>query len=302
MTQLANSSPPGIAPPRLATVYDSFKDFVDQSVTWLLKSRIFVETDKAIPVGTSVRAEISLAHGPVLIRGLGEVAQVQEPSEDDDQEAGVALRVIYLDPASARLISSVLRHQGHQEKSTFAVAKSFPTPAGAVVRGIPEGWGESDKAGSENWETDVGSFVDEALQEPGFAADDPFEDGESVEFGEPVELGEPVEVGEPAAELHDDAIEPEWAGTDDTYEEETLLEETIEEGLIEPFGEPTEPVGEAATDGVDIADVKFPEKGENGALELVQTSCPPGGLEQDHRSIPELSVTTVCRQLRPGGH
>ncbi|MEM7583908.1 MAG: hypothetical protein AAF560_11045 [Acidobacteriota bacterium] len=140
------SDVPGTELRELHASFASFRDFVDRYSSWLSDTNIFVESSDLVPDGAPVRLEFRLEDQPItLIRALGEVEWVRPPAAAGPEEPpGAAVKITYLDQASARLIESIFRLYTEQE--------------GAPL----------NEDATENWEFDVESLIDQAF--PGDAA------------------------------------------------------------------------------------------------------------------------------------
>jgi uncharacterized protein (TIGR02266 family) len=94
--------------PRLAVVvpvryrYESIIDFIETQSMNISRSGMFMVSSQALPVGTVLDFEFSLADGYPLLRGKGEVVRASQ------RPAGVGVRFQQLDEPSRKLIDRVV--------------------------------------------------------------------------------------------------------------------------------------------------------------------------------------------------
>ncbi len=176
------SDVPGTELRQLQVVFDSFREFVERYAPWLSDACIFVETREQVAVGTPIRLEIWLRDRPALIRALGHVDWVRDPTADDEGPSGVALDITYIDPASARLIDSIFRLYNGQQ--------------GAPL----------DDSMVQTWELDVESLIDGAFPGDGGLSAEPAigKPAESPSKSGPAQVAASPTAEPPIAEPEDD--------------------------------------------------------------------------------------------------
>ncbi len=91
--------------------FDSFDQFIEEYVTNISQSGVFIKTKSPLPIGTSVDLRFTVIMDDIeTIEGVGEVVRVQ----DDPPGMGVVFRE--LSSYSQDLISKLLTHHGKSKR------------------------------------------------------------------------------------------------------------------------------------------------------------------------------------------
>ncbi len=91
--------------------FDSFDQFIEEYVTNISKSGVFIKTKAPLPIGTSVDLRFTVIMDDIeTIEGVGEVVRVQ----DDPAGMGVVFRE--LSSYSQNLISKLLTLHGQAQR------------------------------------------------------------------------------------------------------------------------------------------------------------------------------------------
>ncbi len=91
--------------------FDSFDQFIEEYVTNISQSGVFIKTKSPLPIGTSVDLRFTVIMDDIeTIEGVGEVVRVQ----DDPPGMGVVFR--QLSSYSQDLISKLLTHHGKSKR------------------------------------------------------------------------------------------------------------------------------------------------------------------------------------------
>ncbi len=91
--------------------FDSFDQFIEEYVTNISKSGVFIKTKAPLPIGTSVDLRFTVIMDDIeTIEGVGEVVRVQ----DDPAGMGVVFRE--LSSYSQSLISKLLTLHGQAQR------------------------------------------------------------------------------------------------------------------------------------------------------------------------------------------
>ncbi len=188
--------------PALEIRYDSFEEFLEQAGDQLLRSRIILDPEDDLAIGDLEHLVIRVCDQPALIRALGRVEEAVDGSETLTTPPQHLLRLIYIDPASQRLIDSIRqRHpelrmpqtEGEDDREdtqpptrSDGFTSAGEAPSGAQSGEAPDGESPDpavsslDSKGSREtaveWELDVESLIDDALPDPILPIPDPFDD------------------------------------------------------------------------------------------------------------------------------
>jgi uncharacterized protein (TIGR02266 family) len=87
--------------------FDSFDAFIQEYVTNISKTGVFIKTDKPLPIGTRVNLHFSVIMGEIeTLQGVGEVVRIEQPG------MGVAFRE--LSPDSEALVDRLMKERGRR--------------------------------------------------------------------------------------------------------------------------------------------------------------------------------------------
>lgn len=111
--------------------YESFIDFIETQSVNVSRSGLFIASKHALPVGSVIEFEFSLADGFALLRGTGQVVRTSA------SPAGMGVRFLNVDEQSRKLIERIVEVNTREGKRPTVAPELFD-PGSPAAGGSPE--------------------------------------------------------------------------------------------------------------------------------------------------------------------